>query len=447
MTVQDDSNDWVYTMQLQDEKLNHVIGVLLGKIKSDQHKQIKTEFVLQNRRLYRKTPEGLKFVVPKAVRWRIVKNLHDDVGHYGLDKTIDRVKQTFWFPLMRKYIREYIAACTECCYNKTKGGKPEGSLHYGIVEPVPFRQIHIDHLGPFVKSKRGNTHILVISDAFTKFVVAKAVKSTKTVPVLCVLNELTSYFGLPRRIISDRGTAFTAKNFEDYCEDNNIQHVKTAVRTPRANGQVERVNQIVLSFLRTTTEDSKDWDKSLHVLQWSINSQKNATSGFSPNELIFDYKPIDLVQNRLMAAVQDEVTCEPTTSIEEKRIVAVQNIERERERWKKRFDHRHSCPVIYKEGDLILIRNEPQATGESRKLEPKYKGPYQVSRVLGNDRYLIEDVPGLQISSRKFCSVFSSDKMKKWCDGCPELEIEDDNEVEDDLDAGMAELSTPSSTP
>lgn len=124
---------------------------------------------------------------------------------------------------MTKYLQDYIAACSECCYNKVKGGKTEGNLHYDTLEPLPFRKIHIDHLGPFIKSRRGHTHVLAISDAFSKFVIVKAVRSTKTTPIISMLNELTSYFGLPHRIVTDRGTAFTTKVFEDYCYINQIQ--------------------------------------------------------------------------------------------------------------------------------------------------------------------------------------------------------------------------------
>lgn len=149
------------------------------------------------------------------------------------------MKQTFWFDRMRKYVKEYIAACVDCCYNKSRGGKPEESLHYGSIEPFSFRQAHIDHLGPFVRTKQGNQYVLAVSDAFTKFLVVKAVRNTKTAAVINVLNELTGYFRLLKRIISDRGTAFTSQPLENYSDQNNIQHTKTAVRTPRANGQIE----------------------------------------------------------------------------------------------------------------------------------------------------------------------------------------------------------------
>lgn len=69
---------------------------------------------------------------------------------------------------------------------------------------------------------------------------------------------MTVFFGLPKRIITDRGTAFTSKAFEEYCDVNNIQHIKTAVRTPRANGQVERANQTILHYLQTSSDKPKD---------------------------------------------------------------------------------------------------------------------------------------------------------------------------------------------
>ncbi|ETN67966.1 hypothetical protein AND_000203 [Anopheles darlingi] len=51
---------------------------------------------------------------------------------------------------MRKYIRAYAQACPQCALQKSKVGKPEGYLHPLPKEPVPFKIVHIDHMGPFV---------------------------------------------------------------------------------------------------------------------------------------------------------------------------------------------------------------------------------------------------------------------------------------------------------
>lgn len=377
------------------------------------------------------------------MRWRVVKSCHDDVGHPALEKTIERIKAFYWFANLRRYVKSYISACIPCCYQKNRPGKIEGSMHFSQIDPIPFRVIHIDHMGPFIRSKRGNSYVLAVSDAFSKFLIVKAVRDTKTAPVINTLNEISSYFGLPNQIVSDRGTAFTSKAFENYCDENGIHHTKTAVRTPRANGQVERANQIILNFLRTTTENPKDWDVKIKDLQWTINSQKNSTTGFCPNELVFDFKLRDTIQNRLLAAIQDDLSdSNNTLPIEERREQAVTNINDERAKWKLRFDKRHAKPSTYNDNDLVVIENEPSAVGESRKLEPRYRGPYIISKVLGNDRYLIEDIPGMQITKKKFCSVYTSDKIKRWCSSAPELDDDDsDHEIEGDLPAGVAELS------
>lgn len=96
-------------------------------------------------------------------------------------------------------------------------------------------------------------------------------------------------------IVTDRGTAFTSKTFIEYCKSNAIQHILNAVRTPRANGQIERANQVVLMHLRTTTEKSTDWDKKLRNLQFTINYHINKTLKCSPNDVIFTYKLRDVL--------------------------------------------------------------------------------------------------------------------------------------------------------
>ena len=126
MKIGIDQNDWLLTMQLQDENLKRIIAVLNGYQKSDDEKHLKEEFRLKDNRLFRKEGGELKFVVPKAVRFRVVQHFHDNMGHFGIEKTIERIKENLWFPKMRRYLKSYIAACVECCYMKSKKGKPEG---------------------------------------------------------------------------------------------------------------------------------------------------------------------------------------------------------------------------------------------------------------------------------------------------------------------------------
>jgi len=78
------------------------------------------------------------------------------------------------------------------------------------------------------------------------------------------------------------------------------------------------------------------------------------------------------------------------------------------------IDNHSRKPTIYKKGDYVLIRDSRLTVGESAKLKPKYKGPYLVEKSLGNNRYVITDIPGFNLTSRHLNTILSSDKIKYW---------------------------------
>ena len=75
-----------------------------------------------------------------------------------------------------------------------------------------------------------------------------------------MVEEFISHYGKPEKIISDRGTAFTAGEFEKFCEELEIHHVKIAAGAPRGNGHVERQNRVIVPCLATITENEENRD-------------------------------------------------------------------------------------------------------------------------------------------------------------------------------------------
>nr|CAI5823725.1 unnamed protein product [Callosobruchus analis] len=82
---------------------------------------------------------------------------------------------------MRRFVKKYVESCLKCQYYKHRSGKKEGLLHAIPKMDLPFHTLQMDHVGPFVKSCRGNAYILVlvIVDAFTKLAIKEAVKDTR----------------------------------------------------------------------------------------------------------------------------------------------------------------------------------------------------------------------------------------------------------------------------
>jgi len=111
----------------------------------------------------------------------------------------------------------HINCCPECILIKIPRGRQPGELHPITPGKRPFEVINIDHIGPFVKSTKGNSYIMVLIVNLTKYVKLFPVKSCGTEGVVTNLQAFVPIFGTPKRIISGRGTAFTSKEFEAFC--------------------------------------------------------------------------------------------------------------------------------------------------------------------------------------------------------------------------------------
>ncbi|GFY14314.1 transposon Tf2-6 polyprotein [Trichonephila clavipes] len=92
--------------------------------------------------------------------------------------------------------------------------------------------------GPLQSTNKNYNHILSIIDAFTKFVWLYPVKSTSSRYALEKLKQQEITFGNPHRIITDKGNAFTSKEFREYCENENIQYVSITTEYPEGTDKL-----------------------------------------------------------------------------------------------------------------------------------------------------------------------------------------------------------------
>jgi hypothetical protein len=111
-------------------------------------------------------------------------------------------------------------------------------------------------IGPLPTAPGGFNRILVAIDKFTKWIEVKLVTCPKADRVLDFLDELVHRYRLPHRIITDLGSNFNNHQFWEYCENSGIDVRYVSVAHPRANGQVERANGMVLDALKKRLHDA-----------------------------------------------------------------------------------------------------------------------------------------------------------------------------------------------
>lgn len=389
------------------QNLDPLICDIKTKLENSENK----DYELHNGILYKKKNKNLLFYVPQTMETHVMHNCHDKMGHIGRNKTIEYISRVYWFPDLHNKVNHYIKNCLQCISYSPISGKPEGLLHNIPKGNKPFVTIHIDHYGPLEKTSKNEKFIFEIIDSFTKFIKLYAVRSTKVCEVISKLEEYFAHYSKPLRIISDRGSCFTSHEFESFMTLENITHIKIATATPRANGQIERVNRDLTPMLSKLSVSKDKWSKHLLEVEFSINNSFCRSIGTSPSKLLFGVNQRDLYDGVRTYFENSLEKSEPNVDLRnnaEKINIKTQNYN------KKYYDRKHKPAVQYNLGDFVMIRNYDVTTGVNKKLIPQFKGPYEIKQILGNDRYLIGDIENFQFSNIPYSGVSSASNMRLW---------------------------------
>ncbi len=94
--------------------------------------------------------------------------------------------------------------------------------------------------------------------------------------------------GIPKEILTYQGTAFMSRAISELYELLGIKSIHTSVYHPQTDGLVERFNRTLKSMVRKfVREDARNWDKWLEPLLIAAREVPQASTGFSPFELLY----------------------------------------------------------------------------------------------------------------------------------------------------------------
>lgn len=137
-------------------------------------------------------------------------------------------------------------------------------------------------MGPLDSTSKRYNYILAVIDNFTKFCWLYPTKSTTSREVIAKLQLQSQTFGNSAGIITDRSTAFSSLEFQNYCEEEDIKHSMVTTGLPRANGQVERLNRAIIPILtKLTMSDPAKWYKYVPIVQQTVNSAFHRNIGMT----------------------------------------------------------------------------------------------------------------------------------------------------------------------
>jgi transposase InsO family protein len=153
----------------------------------------------------------------------------------------------------------------------------------------------MDFIFGLPRTQRGYGSIWVIVDRLIKVAHFLSVRTTYSSAKLVELymKRIVSLHGVPKKIVSDRGTQFTSHYWQKIHESLGTKLNFSITYHPQTDGQTERINQILEDMLRACTlQYGTSWDKSLPYAEFSYNNSYQKSLQMAPFEAIYRRKYI-----------------------------------------------------------------------------------------------------------------------------------------------------------
>jgi ribosomal protein L21E len=283
-------------------------------------------------------------------------------------------------------------------------------------------------------TSHGYNLIWVIVDRLTKSMHFIPVATTYKVGQYADLyiSHIVQYHGIPKTIISDRGSIFVAHFLEQLHECLGTHLIRSSAYHPQTDGQTERVNQIIEDMLHACVlTDGPKWDKNFPVAEFSYNNSYQESIKMSPFEALYG-RPCRTPLSWSKSGERVIFGPDIVTEAEEKVKQIQANILAAQSRQKSYPDKRRSL-LEFEVGDHVYLRVSPMKGvchfGIKGKLAPRYIGPYSIIDKHGPTSYQVElpaRLSGVHI-------VFHVSQLKKCLKPPTNMVIEDTIPLEPDL--------------
>jgi transposase InsO family protein len=280
---------------------------------------------------------------------------------------------------MDQEIRSRVRACQTCGLSK-----PAQNARFRLlasdVAKRPMQKIFIDYVGKHLRSKAGNSVILVCVDAFSKFVWLIPVRQATTKAYIRALQErIFSAFSVPEVLVSDNAQCFTSREFRKFCFELGVKHVTTSPYYPQPS-HAERFNRNLRSALIAYHSGAHTtWDQNLTWLQLAFNTAEHESTKATPFQVIFPFRAGSPLINQWKI---NELLPERFNSrtLKRKWTAVKQHLLKSHAAMALRYN-RNRVPQPFKVGDLVYYRNHPISHAGRQitaKLLHRWKGHFRI---------------------------------------------------------------------
>lgn len=347
-----------------------------------------------------------RIIVPSSLKSYVIDVAHK--GHFGMNKTISRARQLFYWPNMTQDICDFIKCCRTC----------------EKFSPNCFKEPLLPHKVPkerYVKVgcdilDYGGKAYLTVVDYFSHWLELLPLKSKTAESVIDALQQVFTRFGYPVELISDN-VPFSSIQCKQYFKSKDITLITSTPRYPRSNGMAEKAVHICKQILRKCNDDGTDYREGIMYYNNTPLTGLDVSPSQILNSRIVRTSPCTL--EVLKPKIQSNVY---------KKLCLKQSI--------TKFNHDKSArkkPLEFKPGDKIVYRDNNV-----------WKKAIIVKKCLEPRSYLIEREGGgiLRRNTSQFKNSFTKSNVKDF--KCNDYLYDVENKLlENSMNNNVANNSSP----
>ncbi|KAJ9534750.1 hypothetical protein QJQ45_013129 [Haematococcus lacustris] len=319
----------------------------------------------------------------------VLVEMHDAqfAGHVGITKTLERISRIFWWPRMRSEVRHYVSNCDACQRNKSVNTRPGGLLTPLAIPYDRWESMSMDLITKLPPGDHGFDAIAVFVDRLSKMVHFVPCRESMNAEGFARLfiDNVFKHHGVPREIISDRGSHFTNHFWASVMAILGVKECKSSAYHPESDGQTERYNRTLEEMLRHYISPAQsDWPFFLSLAEFAVNNSWQESIQSTPFLVNTGQSPL----TPALLELPGEVYCPSARKLSEWWQSNVKQARHFMEQAQQRQAHlanKGRRDVEYHPGQLVLLstKNLRLKPGKAKKLLPRFIGPFKVLEHVG----------------------------------------------------------------
>ena len=321
----------------------------------------------------------------------VLELAHNKLGHNGISRTYAMLKRLYFWKGMKVSITKHVKNCA-VCQRRNPQVVPYAKLHFDTAT-FPMEFISMDLIGEFYPpSKSGHKYALTVICMLTGYVFCIPLKSKQANEVLqAYIDNVYAKFGGSLKILSDNGTKFKNKLFEQIAKELGVKHkIYTAPYRPSSNGHIEGFHNFLKPCIAKHVSSQLEWTNVIPLACAAYNFLPNEHSKESPFFLMFGRDavlPLNSLLSPQLHYLGNDLNILSLEALKNMYQIATENLRRS-------HAHRDSTlpkqlPHHFTEGDTVLIKNHTVGP-----FDPRYIGDYRIVSFKGNQVKLIPSTGG-----------------------------------------------------